>query len=738
MQTELADAIADHQAGRWGQAEAGYRRILASQPYDPNALHLMGVLAGQQGQLAAAVELIGQALSRAGRHPLMLCNLANVLKDQGELSGAVALYEEAIERDPNYVPAHLNLADALCHLQQDARAVPHFERALELDPQLPEGHFQLGGALARLGCLEAARQRYERTLRLDPGHFAAGNNLGAVCIELGDAATARRAYEQALAAAPDCVEAQFNLGSLANKEQQYAAAEFHFLRALEQRPGLTAAHAALAETLQYQGRADEARWHLFKAAATQPTNLVWQLRPWLLCPLVAAGNGEIDEHRARALARVDELAGPAGKNLGVALGELSDSGCHPPVGWTYQGRDELPLRSKLADLLAARLPADCRELMQPGRVSGSSGPPHLGFVVTAGKEGIFLRGMAGVVEQLAEFRAGAERRFRVSVVCAPSGLSACREAIHSTAVQYLPLARSFETALAAVRSARCDLLYYWEIGSDALNYFLPMFRVAPVQCTSWGWPVTSGIAEVDYFISSELLEPAGGAAHYREQLVRLRHIPNYYSCPPETPAVDRDAYGLRDDERVYFCGQNPRKIHPDFDELLAGILRADRRGVVVLISATLEYVNSALRARFARHLPDVADRVRFVPRLSAAEYRGMAAAADVVLDTPHYGGGANSLYDTLAVASPLVTLPGRFHRGRYTAAVCRMLGLDECVAGSPQDYVDRAVRLAQERDLRTGLQRTIQERRAVLFDNRAAVAELAEFCEHAVARSRER
>lgn len=737
MHPELTAAIADHQAGRLGQAEAGYRRILASQPHDPNALHLLGVLASQQGRLDAAVELIGQALAQAGRHPLMLCNLANVLKDQGDLPGAIALYGEALERDPAYVPAHMNLADALCHQRRDAEAVFHFERALALDPQAAEGHFQLAAALVRLGRLEAARQHYQRTLELDRGHFAAANNLGAVCIELGDATAARRAYEQALAARPDCVEARFNLGSLANKEQQYPTAEAHFRRALDECPDLTAGYAALAETLLYQGRTDEARQQLLHAAARQPTSLIWQLRPWLLCPLVAADNTEIDEHRFRVLQRLEELSGPAGRNLSVTVGELADSGCHPPVGWTYHGRDELALRAQLADLFAAHLPAEPRGLLpNAAESSAGAGPPHLGFVVTAGKEGIFLRGMARVVDRLAEYRTGGRPRFRVSIVCPPGGMPACRAEIRSSAVNYLPLVKPFETALTAVRSAGFDLLYYWEIGSDALNYFLPMFRPAGVQCTSWGWPVTSGLPQVDYFVSSELLEPPDGAAHYREQLVRLQHVPNDYACPPETPAVDRAAFGLRPDEHVYFCGQSPRKIHPDFDPLMAGILRGDQRGVVVLISATLDYVTAALRSRFARSMPDVAQRVRFVRRLSAAEYRGLAAAADVVLDTPHYCGGANSLYDALAVAAPLVTLPGRFHRGRYTAAICGLLDLPECVALSGQDYVERAVQLASERDLRAAVRQKIRDRRGVLFENEAAIAELADFFDAAVARAR--
>jgi predicted O-linked N-acetylglucosamine transferase (SPINDLY family) len=148
-------------------------------------------------------------------------------------------------------------------------------------------------------------------------------------------------------------------------------------------------------------------------------------------------------------------------------------------------------------------------------------------------------------------------------------------------------------------------------------------------------------------------------------------------------------------------------------------------------------VTRAIGDRFARHIPDVAARIQFVPRLSAAQYRGMSAAADVVLDTLHYSGGANSTYDTLAAGTPLVTLPGPFHRGRYTAAVCRLLGLGECIAATPEDYVRIAVRLASEPDFRAPIRRAIAERRDQLFGNITGTNELADFFESAALAARQ-
>src|SRR5262249_52558125 len=71
----------------------------------------------------------------------------------------------------------------------------------------------------------------------------------------------------------------------------------------------------------------------------------------------------------------------------------------------------------------------------------------------------------------------------------------------------------------SIAAARLDVLFYPEIGMDPATYFLAFARLAPVQCTTLGHPVTTGIATVDYFLSSEALELPEADAHYTEKLV---------------------------------------------------------------------------------------------------------------------------------------------------------------------------------------------------------------------------
>src|ERR1700749_4382051 len=96
----LTVGIAHHQAGRLAQAEACYREILASNPTDVNALHLLGVLARQVGQCAAACDLFSKAIALNDRLPELHSSLGNTLMDLGQVDKAEDSYRRALALNP--------------------------------------------------------------------------------------------------------------------------------------------------------------------------------------------------------------------------------------------------------------------------------------------------------------------------------------------------------------------------------------------------------------------------------------------------------------------------------------------------------------------------------------------------------------------------------------------------------------------------------------------------------------
>jgi len=130
---------------------------------------------------------------------------------------------------------------------------------------------------------------------------------------------------------------------------------------------------------------------------------------------------------------------------------------------------------------------------------------------------------------------------------------------------------------------------------------------------------------------------------------------------------------------------------------------------------TVPHLGERVRARFATSLGALAERVRFLPHMLNDRFLQFTAAADVMIDTFHFG-GCNSTCEALALGTPIVTLPGTLLGGRFTVASYHEIGVEGCVAESPQQYVDIAVALGTDRARRAEVSRQIAERAFKLFD----------------------
>jgi len=289
-----------------------------------------------------------------------------------------------------------------------------------------------------------------------------------------------------------------------------------------------------------------------------------------------------------------------------------------------------------------------------------------------------------------------------------------------------------------IAGQKLDVLFYTDLGMEPVTYTLALTRMAPVQCVTWGHPVTSGIPTVDYFISSEALESPGSEEQYSEKLVRLKHLAVYYErpkLPPPEQRKPRGAFGLPDDATLYGCLQSLYKFHPDFDALLAGVLRGDPRGVLVLLKGNHPDWEQRLAQRWGTTMPDVATRVRWVERQDRDGFLTLTSHIDVSLDPIHFGGG-NTSYEALSMGVPIVTMPSNFLRGRLTYAMYQQMGFNECVANSADAYINTALRLGTDRSYRDEVSRTILGAGDAIFENPAGVRDLESFLMEAVSEFR--
>jgi predicted O-linked N-acetylglucosamine transferase (SPINDLY family) len=184
---------------------------------------------------------------------------------------------------------------------------------------------------------------------------------------------------------------------------------------------------------------------------------------------------------------------------------------------------------------------------------------------------------------------------------------------------------------------------------------------------------------------------------------------------------------LDDAEHIYICPQTPFKFHPDFDEILSGILRADPRARLVLIGSKVAQVTDLLRRRFKKAMPWAAERITFLQPQSGLDYINLIAVSDVMLDTVHFGGGFTTNLEAFAVGTPVVTLLGEFQRGRHAYGFYKAMDFLDCVANTPEQYVEIAVRLGTDEKYRTRIKAKILKHNHVLYEDGGAVREFERF-----------
>lgn len=173
----LATAIHLHQTGDLAGAQALYRQILAANPDQFDALHLLGVSESQLGRNDAAIELIRRALMIRPDHAEAHANLGTALVDLGRPDEAIDSYRRAVALRPDLAGLHYNLAGVLRVGERLDEAAASYRRAIALQPNFVQAHNNLGSILQDQLRLDEAIACFRDALALQPSHASAADNL---------------------------------------------------------------------------------------------------------------------------------------------------------------------------------------------------------------------------------------------------------------------------------------------------------------------------------------------------------------------------------------------------------------------------------------------------------------------------------------------------------------------------------------------------------------------------------
>ena len=480
---------------------------------------------------------------------------------------------------------------------------------------------------------------------------------------------------------------------------------------------------------QELGQSDLARTVAANAALLHPDRLSFQFDAKLLLPMVYADKADLNARRAQYANGLGELETmlPVMQQDPARVFSLERSN----FLLAYQGENDFPLQRRYANILGSMIAAadpTLRECPAQSRSSLSGraadgGKLRVGFV---GKW--FFSCTAGNYFERWITRLDAAR-FERFVYYTGHTRDDVTARIGAAAEHFTRLQSGVRSNAQRIRADELDILIYPEVGMSTGSYLLASCRLAPLQCAAWGHPVTTGNRAIDVYFSCAEMEPSDYQSHYTERVLLLDGIGVDFAMPKVPAMGERTEFGLPASGRLYFCPQSIFKIHPDMDMALAQILEGDSSAVLVFFQADSRAVTMAFADRLTRTLAaraiNAKGQIKFLPRLSASAFRSVLRLADVVLDPFHWSGGGTSL-DAFAGDVPVVTLPGRFMRGRQTAAMLRMMAADVLIASDVEGYVRTAIEVASNKTLNKDLRALISANKRALFDRDDLNAQFAD------------
>jgi protein O-GlcNAc transferase len=575
----------------------------------------------------------------------------------------------------------------------------------------------------RDGRLRDAQSLYQQLIELEPVHAQAWLGLGTLALHARALDAAIGMLARAVELAPESAEARLRYAHALQEHGRLAEAEQQLEAACRLAPDAAQCWEDLGIVKQALGETEQAADSYRRACELQPT-IARRIQDATVVSPITASRESIAAERSHMDSAMDALlAGPRGSSEDPTRMAL-----WPSFYWAYHAIGNRALNTKAAAVYRHLFPS------LDYVAAHCSSPRTAGERIRIGLISQFMhnhsigRTSRGLFAQLSR------ERFEVSAIfIAPTVDDDISRFIRQHAEHSIDVPRDLAAARRLIEALQLDVLFYQDIGMEPFGYFLAFSRLAPVQCLSFGHPDTTGIQSIDYFVSNDLYETPGSEAHYSERLFLLRNLGTlaYYYRPEQTQQrKDRAHFQLSAADHIYICPQNLFKLHPDMDELIGGILRSDPRGRLVAIEGRVDRWTELMKRRWAAAMPDVADRIVFLPRLDAGDYVNLIELSDVMLDTLHFN-GMNTSLESFAVGTPVVTWPGEFQRGRHTQAMYRKMGLDQYIVESAQAYVDLAVRLGTDAAFRAGVKGEILASCGTLFEDRQVVREFERFFEEA-------
>jgi predicted O-linked N-acetylglucosamine transferase (SPINDLY family) len=560
-----------------------------------------------------------------------------------DAASAVESFRRACQLQPGFFESLYTLGAALSHLGRFDDALPCFEEAARLNPTSPFSHAGLGACLLRVGRNSDAIASLRRALELDPGAWHARFSLGDAYFAMRRFPEAIAAYEEVVRIKPDYAEAHNNLGLACLKTNAVGRALGCYRRAAKLNGNLAEAHHNVANVLSFAAQHDEALEYFRAALAIRPDF----------------------EH--------------AHSNMLLMLNYFIDDPqrlYQEHIGWAELHTANTPRRKPLTS------DRDPVRVLRVGYVSSD----------------FYTHPVSSFFEPLlAAHHGAAVETFCYSDVAWPDETT---ERLRSLAHRWHDISALGNDAVAdLVESDRIDILVdlAGHTGGKRLKLFAR--KPAPIQISYLGYPNTTGLKEMDYRFTDEWADPPGEPDRYHaEKLWRLNGGFLCYAPPQTAPAPAAASPSSANGFVTFGSFNHPSKTSAEVVATWSRLLHAVPRSRLLLKGKFLHdpYMAQRIHDLFRAHGVD-SDRLilRSTRSVTAAAHLAMYGEIDVALDTFPYN-GTTTTCEALWMGVPVVTLAGKVHAGRVGMSLLHVIGMEQWIAHSTEEYIELAASLAAD------------------------------------------
>ena len=598
---------------------------------------------------------------------------------KNNLQVAGNLYKETLKTNPNYAAAHYNLGIVLNELGEYQKAMSSYERAIQIQPNYVDAHYNLGNTLKELGEYQKAMSSYEKAIQINPNHVDAHNNLGLAFYALGEHQKAMSSYEKAIQINPNYAGAHNNLGVAfyALGEHQKAISSYK------------------------------------KAIQIEPDNLTSHWLSMNIFPVIYKNLKEIDHYRKRfenGIKKINQLLDTESqytkKQLINAINSSTNFFLH------YQGRDVLELQQQYAHLIERITQKIYQEFHKERKKNISSQYMKIGFVSSFFRDHTVSKLFKNWALKLDQ------KYFKRFVYYVDNKFDHITNEIKQH-VDHFFSHTDVDQLINQISQDNLDVLIYLDIGMRPKIQILSSLRLAPIQCNTWGHPVTSGFKNIDYYFSSELMEGQNSQKHYSEKLITLPGLGINYDSP-NLSNIKKPNILNKSNATIFLNLQSLFKLLPQDDHIYLDILKKHSNCCFWFIRGRKNSVTSIFKERISKLFQKEGYAFEkysyFHPKCSQEEFFGLIEESDIILDSFNWSGGNTSL-EAISLNKPIVTCPSDFMRGRYTYAILTILDIEETIASSKKEYIEIAVKLASDINFRNFIVNEIKKHKNKLFND---------------------